>query len=148
MMWANRTAALLLLALVAVAWQRASEFPDSSGVFPKTIAAVLGLLSLILLIRSFLPAAATRRDGEGSLDLSALAVPLGVFALLSAGTYAMQFLGFFPVALFLGGGLFVMLGVQRYVLYWLMFIGTLIFIHIGFSWLLNVQLWSPKAFGV
>lgn len=148
MVWANRVTALLLLALVAVAWKHASEFPDSAGVFPKVAAAALALLSIILLLRSFSPAIAVRRDGEGSWGLSPMVIPLGALALLSAGIYAMQFVGFFPVALVFGGGLFVLLSVHRYVLYWAMFIGTLILIHAGFAWLLNVPLWSPKAFGV
>lgn len=148
MAWANRATALLLLLLVAVIWQQANDLPGSAGAFPKAISGALGILALILLVRSFIPAIADRRDGEGGATVAAMAFPLSTFAIFAAGAYAMRFVGFFPAALMIGGGLFMLLGVRRYVLYWAMFIGALILTHVGFVWLLGVPLWSPRAFSV
>lgn len=147
MIWVNRILALSLLGACLVLWPQTARFPGSGAEFPRLVLVVIAVLSVLMFIRSLVPAIATVGGGEGSKVPGKMIRPFGVFAATAVAVFLARYVGFFPAMGVLGIALLVILGVRRPASYVLAYAGLLVFIYLLFQLLLGVPLNSTGLWG-
>ena len=147
MTWADRAVAVLLMALVAYFWPMTNRFPGSAADFPRVVLIAIGVLAVLLLVRSLFPSLELLSDGEGKKSISAMALPLAALAVTAVSVYLMRYVTFFPAVALLGVTFFFVLRVRNRVAFALSYAGMMLFVFLVFQTLLNVPLTSTRLFG-
>jgi len=146
MIWINRIVPVLMILAVFPLWRVSERFPESAAIFPRVILTVIGILAVILVSRTFVPAIAAIREGEGGKSLSVIVRPVAVFLVATATVLAMRLVGFIPAMMAMAAVLILVLQVEKRRFYALAFAILLIFIYVVFGWALNVPLTSADLF--
>ena len=146
MIWINRIVPALLIIAVFPLWRISERFPESAADFPRVILAAIACLALVLLSRTFVPAIAAMREGEGGRSLSDIARPVAVFLVAVAAVVAMRLIGFIPAMVAMAVVLMFVLQVENRRFYALVFAVLLVFIYLVFGWALSVPLTKAVLF--
>ncbi len=146
MIWVNRIVPVLMILAVIPLWRATERFPETAAIFPRVILAVIGILAVILVSRTFVPAIAAMREGEGGRSPSVIIRPVAVFLVATAAVVAMPLIGFFPAMIAMAAVLLFVLQVEKRRFYALAFAILLTFIYFVFGWALNVPLTSADLF--
>ncbi len=92
---ADRMSALVLLALCGYFYAATSDFNRLGRLFPRTIVVILGVLSLALLISTFLPRAEKQKDRKAFGPISTSYAEIGLAAgLFTAWAFLLHLVGF------------------------------------------------------
>ena len=137
---------VLMILAVFPLWRISEQFPEAAADFPRVILVAIGILAVILVSRSFVPAIAAMREGEGGKSLSDIVKPVAVFLVATATVLAMRLIGFIPAMVAMAAVLLFVLQVEKRRFYALAFAILLVFIYIVFGWALNVPLTSADLF--
>jgi putative tricarboxylic transport membrane protein len=115
----DRAGAAVALGASAVAWWMSGRFPADAQVFPRMVLAMLGVLSLLWLIRTFLPP--DSRFAEPKVEGEAADEPFfhhigyfaGSIALIAAYIFLVGTLGYFTSTVLFIPMMAIMLGYYR-----------------------------------
>lgn len=146
MLWVNRITGATLIVLCAILWRVSGDYPEMAGLFPRVMFAATALLSLVMIVRSFIPAIAPGGEGEGEKAHLTLVRPLGVFGLVTVATIGSGLIGFFPAMAVLAAVLVPVLGVRQRWGYAFASVVLLAAVYVIFVIFLNVPLtWRPPG---
>lgn len=115
----DRAGAVVALAVSGVAWWMSGRFPADAQVFPRMVLALLGVLSLLWLVRSFLPPgsrfAEPQAEGEPADEpfFQHLGYFAGSIALIAAYIFLVGNLGYFTSTILFIPVMAIMLGYYR-----------------------------------
>jgi hypothetical protein len=146
MNWVNRIVPILIIVAVFPLWRISERFPESAATFPRVILVVIACLAVIMVTRTFIPAIAIMREGEGGRSLSVTVRPVAVFFIATATVLAMRLIGFIPAMMAMAVVLAFVLQVEKRRFYALAFAILLVFIYIVFGWALGVPLTKAALF--
>lgn len=144
MLWINRIIGTALIAAAFYLWQAADAFPQAARLFPRFVLALVAILSVVMLVRSFIPTVAPVAEGEGTRSASALMRPFAAFIATAAALMAATYIGFFAAMAVLLALLWPILQVQNRPQY-LVACGLLLgFVYVVFVVVLGVPLTSLR----
>ena len=146
MIWINRIVPVLMIIAVFPLWRISERFPESAADFPRVILAAIAFLAVIMVSRTFVPAIATLREGEGGKSLSDTVRPVVVFLIATATVLAMRLVGFIPAMVAMAVVLMFVLQVEKRKFYALAFAILLVFVYLVFGWALGVPLTKADLF--
>lgn len=146
MIWINRIVPVLMILAAFPLWRMSERFPESAATFPRVILVAIACLAVILLSRTFVPAIAVMREGEGGRSLSMTVRPIVVFLIATATVLAMRLAGFFPAMVAMATLLMFVLQVEKRKFYVLAFAVLLVFVYVVFGWALGVPLTKATLF--
>lgn len=118
--------ALVLLALTGAAWLETGTIPGEARLFPRLVLAVMAVLSVAMLVRSF-----ARRAETGAFVQApgALAITLGLAVVYIA---AVEVIGYFAATALFVPGLALALGLRRKRLLALTTVGFVVAVYLVF----------------
>ena len=147
MRWVNRIVAVSLIGACWSLWPQTAKFPGSAAEFPRLMFIVVGVLSSLMFVRSFVPSLESFGGAEGSKDLSKMIRPVAAFTATGLAVFAIRYVGFFPAVAGLGLALLGILGVRSPKAYVAAYLGLTVLVFLLFQLLLNVPLNSTKLWG-
>ncbi len=111
----DRAGALVALLVTGAAWWVSARFPVDARVFPRMVLAMLGVLSAIWLVRTFLPArlGGTVPDGEPTPFFEHAGYFAGAVATIAAYTYLVGLVGYFAATVAFLPFMAMVLGYRR-----------------------------------
>ena len=143
----NRIVGVALIALTIPLWRESSDYPEMARLFPRTMLIVIAFLSVIMIVRSFIPAVAPVREGEGLRTRPAITRPLIIFGLLVVAVAASDLIGFFTAMIVMTALLVPILGIRRWRPYALACLILMLFVYVLFVIFLDVPLTSLRPPG-
>lgn len=146
MNWINRIVPVLMIFAIIPLWRISDRFPESAATFPRVILVAIAFLAVIMVSRTFIPAIATMREGEGGKSPSVIVRPVAVFFIATATVLAMRLIGFIPAMVAMAAVLAFVLQVEKRKFYALAFAILLVFVYIVFGWALGVPLTKAELF--
>jgi hypothetical protein len=139
-LWVNRIVGVALIAAMAVLWRISTDYPDTAPIFPQVMFATIAVLSLVMIVRSFIPSIAPKVGGEGEQSFAVLVRPLTVFVVATLAIIGISLIGFFPSMVVMAAVLAPIVGVRHYGWYAFATVALLIIIYIVFVIFLRVPL--------
>jgi hypothetical protein len=146
MIWINRIVPVFMIIAVFPLWRISERFPESAADFPRVILVAIACLAVIMVSRTFVPAIATLREGEGGKSLSDTARPVVVFLVAIATALVMRLVGFIPAMVAMAAVLMFVLQVEKRRFYAVAFAILLVFVYLVFGWALGVPLTKADLF--
>jgi hypothetical protein len=146
-LWVNRIAGAVLIALTIPFWRMSADYPEMARLFPRFMLVVIGLLAAVMIVRSFVPQIAPVGEGEGVRSAVGLARPLLTFALLLAAAATSEYVGFFVAMIVLAALLVPVLGIRQWRGYAIACLILMLFVYGLFVLFLNVPLTSLRPPG-
>ena len=127
-------------------WWISERFPESAADFPRVILVAIACLAVIMVSRTFVPAIAALREGEGGKSLSDTIRPVVVFLVAAGTVVAMRLVGFIPAMVAMAAVLMFVLQVEKRRFYATAFAILLLFVYLVFGWALGVPLTKADLF--
>jgi hypothetical protein len=146
-LWVNRIAGAILIALTIPFWRLSGEYPEMARLFPRVMLLVIAFLAAIMIVRSFIPAVAPVGEGEGVHSAAALTRPLVTFGLLLAVIVVGELVDLFAAMILLAVLLVPVLGIRQWRSYAIASLILMVFVYVLFVFFLKVPLTSLELPG-
>lgn len=111
----DRAGAVLALLLTGAAWWVSARFPADARVFPRMVLVMLGVLSVLWLVRTFLPArfGGTAPDGEPAPFFEHAGYFLAAVATIAGYIHLVGLVGYFTATVAFLPFMAIVLGYRR-----------------------------------
>lgn len=140
MLWVNRIVGVALILFCAALWQISADYPEMARLFPRVMFAIIVFFSLLMVGRTFLPAAAAGGSGEGGTSPAVMVRPILAFVATALALAASTYIGFFLGMVVLAAVLVPILGIRSLGWYAFATVVLLVAVYAIFVTVLNVPL--------
>ncbi|RAI42832.1 tripartite tricarboxylate transporter TctB family protein [Rhodoplanes roseus] len=140
MLWVNRIVGVALIVFCAALWQISDDYPEMARLFPRVMFVIIVFFSVLMVGRTFLPAAAAGGSGEGGANPAVMVRPILAFVATSLALAASSYIGFFLAMAVLAAVLVPILGIRSLRWYAFATVVLLVAVYAIFVVVLNVPL--------
>jgi hypothetical protein len=139
-LWVNRIVGAALIVFCAALWYISADYPEMARLFPRVMFVIIVFFSVLMVGRTFLPAAVAGGSGEGGTSVSVMVRPILAFVATSLALAASTYIGFFLGMVVLAAVLVPILGIRSLGWYTFATVVLLVAVYAIFVTILNVPL--------